>query len=353
MTVEELDGKRELKKNENKTETENTRYKAERVDRSTCIIIQRCLFSPIAAASPTFAFWSISNHLNQGKSYDSKIRFYTGPTVADYVSYDLEIAQNVADHSQFNVSRTNMIYIHGWRQSAESKTTQVLLTAYLTNGTFNIFALDWCEAAANDRYDVVVQKVEPLARAVALFIDRWNLQKGIQFSKIHLVGHSVGALMAGSVGKYTRGWSGQTKIIDRITGLDPAIIGNDFLHGRYARFVDIIHTDANGFGNRRNTGHVDFWPNNGVAVQPGCPSSMASRSNVITDIDSWRIIRVIDIHILLTGGCSHNRSVLLYAESVQRANRTGNFLSTNDANSSIVIEMGLNCPTTKLVFVKF
>ncbi|XP_037030961.1 lipase member H-A-like [Bradysia coprophila] len=260
--------------------------------------------------------------MNQGNSYDSKIIFYTGPTVADYVSYDLAIAQNVADHSQFNVTRTNMIYIHGWRQSPESKTTQVLLNAYLTNGTFNIFALDWRETAANDRYDVVVQSVEPLARAVALFIDRWNLQKGIPFSKIHLVGHSLGALMAGSVGKYTIGWSGQTKIIDRITGLDPAIIGNDFLQWRYARFVDIIHTDVNGFGTKRNTGHVDFWPNNGVAVQPGCPPIMANR------------------------GCSHNRAVLLYAESVQRANRTGNFLSTNDANASIVIEMGLNCPTT-------
>lgn len=62
-------------------------------------------------------------------------------------------------------------------------------------------------------------------------------------------------------------------LFQRITGLDPAFIGSDSLQSRYARFVDIIHTDPNGFGTRNNYGHVDFWPNHGHMVQPGCPSS--------------------------------------------------------------------------------
>lgn len=56
----------------------------------------------------------------------------------------------------------------------------------------------------------------------------------------------------------------------RITGLDPSIVSSDFLHWRFARFVDVIHTDANGLGTNLNNGHIDFWPNNGVATQPGC-----------------------------------------------------------------------------------
>lgn len=59
----------------------------------------------------------------------------------------------------------------------------------------------------------------------------------------------------------------------RITGLDPAFSAVDFLQWRYANFVDIIHTDANNLGTNQNTGHVDFWPNNGVAFQPGCTNT--------------------------------------------------------------------------------
>ncbi|XP_037030962.1 lipase member H-like [Bradysia coprophila] len=214
-----------------------------------------------------------------------------------------------------------MIFIHGWRRSPDSPNIQTLLNAYLVNGSFNILALDWSETASGIFLDQVAHKIEPLGIAVALFIERWNLQKGIPFSSMHLVGHSLGAHLAGSAGKNIKEWSGQTKYIERITGLDPASTADDFLQWRYARFVDIIHTDANGAGTNKNTGHVDFWPNNGVAVQPGCPP------------------------ILFQPRCSHRRSIVLYAESVQRAYRSANFLSTNKDNASDVIEMGLNCPT--------
>lgn len=36
-------------------------------------------------------------------------------------------------------------------------------------------------------------------------------------------------------------------------------------------FVDIIHTDAGGFGAPKSTGTVDFWVNGGRRFQPGCP----------------------------------------------------------------------------------
>lgn len=42
-----------------------------------------------------------------------------------------------------------------------------------------------------------------------------------------------------------------------------------------ADFVDIIHTDAGAYGGPSNTGTVDFWPNNGVKFQPGCPVGLA------------------------------------------------------------------------------
>lgn len=35
--------------------------------------------------------------------------------------------------------------------------------------------------------------------------------------------------------------------------------------------VDIIHTDAGIYGQPIATGTVDFWPNDGKTLQPGCP----------------------------------------------------------------------------------
>lgn len=38
-----------------------------------------------------------------------------------------------------------------------------------------------------------------------------------------------------------------------------------------AQFVDVIHTDAGGYGAPVKTGTADFWPNGGKSTQPGCP----------------------------------------------------------------------------------
>lgn len=61
------------------------------------------------------------------------------------------------------------------------------------------------------------------------------------------------------------------------TGLDPA--GPFFnwllphLSSSNADMVDIIHTDSGLYGTFKNTGTVNFLPNNGVRVQPGCPQN--------------------------------------------------------------------------------
>lgn len=39
-----------------------------------------------------------------------------------------------------------------------------------------------------------------------------------------------------------------------------------------AYFVDVIHTDAGLYGAPVTSGTVDFWPNGGDTLQPGCPS---------------------------------------------------------------------------------
>lgn len=126
---------------------------------------------------------------------------------------------------------------------------------------------------------------------------------------LHLVGHSLGGQLAGSVGQKVQEISNNTEKLDRITGLDPAgpsFLSNASLHhlqASDAEFVDIIHTDAGTslstdyvfLGYPDSCGHADFWPNNGSSVQPGCSTTHQNRD-----------------------GCSHQRSVYLYAQSANK-----------------------------------
>ncbi len=67
-------------------------------------------------------------------------------------------------------------------------------------------------------------------------------------------------------------------VLYRLSGLDPAfplyyppIFGSEHISRRDATFVDIIHTDAGGYGAPKGTGTVDFWVNGGRRFQPDCP----------------------------------------------------------------------------------
>lgn len=66
------------------------------------------------------------------------------------------------------------------------------------------------------------------------------------------------------------------KKVGRITGLDPA--GPTFEETQPnwrislddAVFVDIIHTDSGALGYKGSIGHIDYYPNGGIARQKGC-----------------------------------------------------------------------------------
>lgn len=78
------------------------------------------------------------------------------------------------------------------------------------------------------------------------------------------------------------------------TGLDPAgpffnLMGNP-LSNSDAEFVDIVHTDMGVYGIIRITGTVDFFPNSGRRIQPGCPTKFALYSEEGTQFFFYQII---------------------------------------------------------------
>lgn len=68
------------------------------------------------------------------------------------------------------------------------------------------------------------------------------------------------------------------KKLSRITGLDPALPLFKYddpanrLDRSDAKFVDVLHTSGGWLGFLKPLGHADFFPNEGIAPQPGCGS---------------------------------------------------------------------------------
>lgn len=90
----------------------------------------------------------------------------------------------------------------------------------------------------------------------------------------------MGGQAAGFVGKRVIEETGTP--IKKITALDPA--GPLFVDGYRlvptdAEIVEVVHTDGGVFGYLGECGTVDFYPNGGTPIQPGC-------EDLITDIEA-------------------------------------------------------------------
>uniref|UniRef100_A0A1B0DD81 Lipase domain-containing protein n=1 Tax=Phlebotomus papatasi TaxID=29031 RepID=A0A1B0DD81_PHLPP len=151
----------------------------------------------------------------------------------------------------FNNSLPLKVVIHGWMGNKNHITIDPVKNAYLALSCCNVITVNW-EDGARQNYDV--------SRYMVDIVGRRN---------IHVLGHSLGAHIAGNIGKYFNG------TISRITALDPAgplfrMNSTDACNRTDAAFVDVIHTDVGVLGEKNRRGHVDFYPNRGFPPQPGC-----------------------------------------------------------------------------------
>lgn len=144
--------------------------------------------------------------------------------------------------------------------------------AYLTAQDVNVITVDWSTLAAFPRYARAAKSTEQVGVLIAEFLD-FLIEEGTPVEAFHVIGFSLGAHVAGSVGSSLR--RGR---LPRITGLDPASAGFQWpdnlrsLNASDADFVDVIHTNSKllvGFGVAAPIGHVDFYPNGG-RWQHGC-----------------------------------------------------------------------------------
>ncbi|KAK0094962.1 hypothetical protein PV326_009557 [Microctonus aethiopoides] len=174
--------------------------------------------------------------------------------------------------SPFNSAWPTKYISHGWFGHAGLPWIEKMRQNYLNIDDYNVIVVDWSPLSRLE-YTISTQYVPWVGKIIGQMLKFLNTEGSLSFSDVHLVGFSLGAHVFGFAGAAI---SGDTA---RITGLDPAspCYGIPLLKsedGRLdptdAKFVDIIHTDKEGYGIRQISGHVDFFPNGGDAPQPGC-----------------------------------------------------------------------------------
>lgn len=89
-----------------------------------------------------------------------------------------------------------------------------LLIAFLKSGNYNVILIDWSPMTAVPWYTNAVDNLPVAAKYIARFI-RFLLLQGYQQQKIHLIGFSLGAEVAGYIGKQLQDWG---VLLPRITG---------------------------------------------------------------------------------------------------------------------------------------
>uniref|UniRef100_A0A034WE39 Pancreatic lipase-related protein 2 n=1 Tax=Bactrocera dorsalis TaxID=27457 RepID=A0A034WE39_BACDO len=267
------------------------------------------IFSILIAGSPIFYSAAprgvCSNCCAIRERKDIKFLLYTNKNPQNPQNLYLSDERRLSE-SNFDLQQPLAFYIHGFSESAtgDNQSSQQLKEAFLKAGNYNVILVDWSPMTVMPWYTNAVENLPVAARFIARFL-RFLVANGYQTRLIHLIGFSLGAEVAGFVGKQLLEWG---VVLPRITGLDPPLplfeanSGNRHLTHTDARFVDVIHTDGGILGNPEAMGHADFYPNGGRALQPGCARQEIANNR-------W-------LNIII--GCSHQRAWEYFVESINK-----------------------------------
>ncbi|XP_071986112.1 inactive pancreatic lipase-related protein 1-like [Engystomops pustulosus] len=204
--------------------------------------------------------------------------------------------------TDFDPSKATKINIYGWNNNAEVPWVIALPQAILSVEDVNCIVVDWRKGSETINYLQAASNTRVVGVVLANFL--CYLQKTFPYSLllVHMMGHSLGAHIAGFAGQYCRG-------VGRISGMDPAgqlfigVNADNRLDPSDAIFVDVIYCNETPFvlgigilfyGTYIVSGHVNFYVNGGM-WQPGCKAFDIANNN---------------------GSCSHGRCHELYIESV-------------------------------------
>ncbi|XP_055844916.1 phospholipase A1 VesT1.02-like [Episyrphus balteatus] len=233
-----------------------------------------------------------SELMSRKKSKEAKVDFYLytqdSPDEGQKIIIgDLDSLKNAG----FNKKHETRIIIHGWLNTYKSEVNTILTEAFLNTGKYNVICVDWSDKADRYNYLSATRAIPEIGQRVAHLIEFLRDEGKMKTKNLKVIGHSLGAHVAGFAGKTIEGEQIQTIIgldtaypLYKYTNCDERLCSTD------AVYVESIHTNGKLLGFLKPIGHSAFYPNGGKS-QPGC------------GLD-------------LSGSCSHSRAYIYYAEAI-------------------------------------
>ncbi|XP_037293469.1 pancreatic lipase-related protein 3 isoform X4 [Manduca sexta] len=176
-------------------------------------------------------------------------------------------------------AKTIIILIHGFLESSDGWMVSGLAPVLLNRTGLKLFALDG-RKIINWEYFRSSTYARFMGEQLGTSLSK-IIKDGQDPTKISLIGHSLGAHIAGVTGKRVHQLTGQ--LLSRITALDPAgpcfssVDSGSRIERTDAKYVNVIHTNGGVLGLKEPVGHMDFYPNGGMS-QPGCLLSTCDHS---------------------------------------------------------------------------
>ncbi|KAK5637719.1 hypothetical protein RI129_000104 [Pyrocoelia pectoralis] len=157
----------------------------------------------------------------------------SNPTVAERLPYSE--TTRIFSSKYFRFNRKLKLIVHGYLESGEEQWIKQMAGAWLNREDVNVISVNWA-LGATPPYTQAVANTRLVGAIIAhlLRLVQDATPTGYSLNNIHIIGHSLGAHIAGYTGS--------------------------------SSFVDVVHTDVSnimsgGFGMNQTCGHVDFYPN--------------------------------------------------------------------------------------------
>ncbi|XP_059619038.1 uncharacterized protein LOC132263340 isoform X2 [Phlebotomus argentipes] len=233
-----------------------------------------------------------------------------GTTIAPTNSPEASLRRSLDSLEGLEILSARVI-VHGFGSSCPHVWIYEMRTALMAVEDCIVICVDWEKGASLPNYVKASANTRLVGKQLAQLLAALEKHRGLQMSRVHVIGFSLGAHVAGFAGADLPGLS-------RITGLDPAGPLFESQHPKArldssdANFVDVIHSNGEnlilgGLGSWQPMGHVDFYPNGG-RVQHGCSNLFVG---AVTDF-IWSPAASVEGRSL----CNHRRAYKFFIDSV-------------------------------------
>ncbi|XP_044315044.1 phospholipase A1-like [Drosophila rhopaloa] len=230
------------------------------------------------------------DHRARTKGSSNEVSFYLYTRNNPTEGIEIENEASSVQDSHFDKGLPTRFVIHGWKGRYTDSMNVDITKAWLSKGDFNVIVVNWDRSQYVD-YAMSVRAVPEAGKKVGEMIEYLHEHHDMSLDTLIVIGHSLGAHVAGFAGKQVG-----DKRVHTIVGLDPALPLYSYdkpdkrLSSEDAFYVESIQTNGGVKGFVKPIGKTTFYVSGGRR-QPGCGVDVA-------------------------GTCSHARSVLYYAEAI-------------------------------------